>query len=343
MTTRIGINGFGRIGRALLRTLLKDTQSDLQVVAVNDLTDPANLAYLLEFDSAYGPLDTPVTVEDGQIKVGEALAFTVFAERDPASLPWGQLGVEIVIESTGFFTQRDGAAKHLAAGARKVIISAPAKGPDLTVVLGVNEDRYDPAQHHILSNASCTTNCLAPVAKVLLDNFGIETGFLTTCHAFTATQGLVDKPDPKDFRRGRAASVSIVPSTTGAATAVAEVLPVLKGKLDGLALRVPTLTGSIVDFVVRTEQAISVEAVNQAFQAAAASERLQGILGIARPHMVSSDIIGNPLSSIVDTGSTMALGDHTVKVLSWYDNEYGYASRLKDLTRMVAGRLALNV
>ncbi|MBD2104614.1 type I glyceraldehyde-3-phosphate dehydrogenase [Leptolyngbya sp. FACHB-261] len=342
MATRIGINGFGRIGRALLRAILKDPQNDLEVVAVNDLTDPANLAYLLEFDSAYGPLGIPVTAEDGQIRVGDQLAFQVFAERDPASLPWGKLGVDIVIESTGFFTNRDGAAKHLEAGAKKVIISAPAKGPDLTLVLGVNEDQYDPGKHHIVSNASCTTNCLAPVAKVLLDNFGIETGFLTTCHAFTATQGLVDKPDPKDFRRGRAASVSIVPSTTGAATAVAEVLPALKGKMDGLALRVPTLTGSVVDFVVRTEKAVSVDAVNQAFHQAADSERMKGILGIARPDIVSSDIVGNPLSSIVDTGSTMSLGEYTIKVLSWYDNEYGYASRVKDLTQLIARRSLVN-
>ncbi|MDX2272192.1 MAG: type I glyceraldehyde-3-phosphate dehydrogenase [Cyanobacteriota bacterium] len=339
MTVRVAINGFGRIGRGLLRTYLQKP-APFEIVAVNDLTDPANLAYLLEFDSAYGPLPTPVTAADNHLRIeGSNLPpLQVLAEKDPAKLPWRDLGVDIVIESTGFFTQREGAAKHLEAGARKVIISAPAKKPDLTVVLGVNDQDYDPSQHHIVSNASCTTNCLAPVAKVLLDTFGLETGFLTTCHAFTATQGLVDKPDPKDFRRGRAASVSIVPSSTGAATAVAEVLPSLKGKLDGLALRVPTITGSIVDFVVRTERPVSIDAINNAF-AEAATGSMQGILAIAKPQMVSADIVGSTFSSIVDTQSTMVLGSHTAKVLSWYDNEFGYASRIKDLTTLIASHL----
>jgi glyceraldehyde 3-phosphate dehydrogenase len=336
MTTRVAINGFGRIGRAVTRVFLKNPGT-LDIVAVNDLVDPGNLAYLLEFDSAYGPLDTAVTATGDQLKIGDR-SIQVTAQKDPAQLPWKDLGVDIVIESTGFFTSREGAAKHLEAGARKVIISAPAKKPDLTVVIGVNQDHYDPATHHIVSNASCTTNCLAPVAKVLLDQFGIETGLLTTCHAFTATQGLVDKPDPKDFRRGRAASVAIVPSTTGAATAVAEVLPALKGKMDGMALRVPTITGSIVDFVVRTESPVTVDTINAAFLAAAEGA-MQGVLGIARPNMVSADIIGNPLSSIVDTQSTMVLGDRTAKVLSWYDNEYGYASRVKDLAELMAAKL----
>ncbi|GAB4212839.1 MAG: type I glyceraldehyde-3-phosphate dehydrogenase [Synechococcales cyanobacterium] len=333
MTTRIAINGFGRIGRALMRSLIT-APVDVEVVAVNDLTDPANLAYLLEYDSAYGPLAHPVTVENEKTLAVGSHRVQVLSERDPAKLPWADMGVSVVIESTGFFTSRDGAAKHLEAGAKKVIISAPAKKPDLTIVMGVNDALYDPAQHHVVSNASCTTNCLAPVAKVLLDSFGIETGFLTTCHAFTATQGLVDRPDPKDFRRGRAASVSIVPSSTGAATAVAEVLPALKGKMDGLALRVPTLTGSIVDFVVRTERPVTVEALNAAF-AAAAQGSMKGVLGIAPANVVSADIVGNPLSSIVDTASTMILGDYTAKVLSWYDNEFGYASRLKDLTMLL--------
>jgi glyceraldehyde 3-phosphate dehydrogenase len=337
MTTRVAINGFGRIGRSFLRALLSQPERGLEVVAVNDLAEPENLAYLLQFDSAYGRLPQTVSVADGHLHVGSH-KIRVLAERDPAQLPWKDLGVELVIESTGLFTKREGAAKHLEAGAKKVIISAPAKGADLTVVIGVNDDQYDPERHHIVSNASCTTNCLAPLAKVLLDRFGIETGFLTTCHAYTATQAIVDRPDPKDYRRGRSAAVSIVPSTTGAATAVAEVLPALKGKMDGLALRVPTLTGSIVDFVVRTERPITKEAVNQAFVEAAEGP-MRGILAIAPPHIVSADIIGDPHSSIVDLESTMTLGDRTVKVLSWYDNEYGYASRLVDLAAKMAAAL----
>ncbi len=335
--TKVAINGFGRIGRAFARILLKHQPQNLEIVAINDLTEPGNLAYLLAYDSAYGPLGMEVAVRDGALSAGPLHA-SVTAERDPANLPWQEMEVDIVIEATGFFTNREGASKHLQAGAKKVIITAPAKQPDATIVLGVNEDTYDPANHHIVSNASCTTNCLAPVAKVLLDTFGIETGFLTTCHAFTATQGLVDRPDPKDYRRGRAAATSIVPSTTGAATAVAAVIPALKGKLDGLALRVPTLTGSIVDFVARTEQPVTVESVNAAFAMAAAGP-MQGVLGVAPPHLVSADIVGSPLSSIVDAQSTMVLGDRTVKVLSWYDNEYGYASRIYDLTAYIAARL----
>lgn len=338
MTPRVAINGFGRIGRAFLRILLsRQPAVNLEVVAVNDLTDPENLAYLLQFDSAYGRFPQTVRAVDGHLHIGEHKV-RVLSERDPAQLPWKELGVDLVIESTGFFTKREGAAKHLEAGAKKVIISAPAKGADLTVVLGVNDDQYDPERHHIVSNASCTTNCLAPVAKVLLDRFGIETGFLTTCHAYTATQAIVDRPDPKDFRRGRSAAVSIVPSTTGAATAVAEVLPVLKGKMDGLALRVPTLTGSIIDFVARTEQPLTKEAVNQAFVEAAEGP-MRGILAIAPGEIVSADIIGDPHSSIVDLSCTMTLGDRTVKVLSWYDNEYGYASRLVDLAAKMGAAL----
>ncbi|MCF2971398.1 type I glyceraldehyde-3-phosphate dehydrogenase [Synechococcus sp. Nb3U1] len=337
MTTRVAINGFGRIGRAFLRILLSQPALDLEVVAVNDLTEPDNLAYLLQFDSAYGRLAQGVSAAEGHLHVGEQKV-RVLAERDPAQLPWKDLGIDLVVESTGFFTKREGAVKHLEAGAKKVIISAPAKGPDLTVVMGVNDDQYEPDRHHIVSNASCTTNCLAPVAKVLLDRFGIETGFLTTCHAYTATQAIVDRPDPKDFRRGRSAAVSIVPSSTGAATAVAEVLPALKGKMDGLALRVPTLTGSIVDFVVRTEQPVTKETVNQAF-VEASEGRMRGVLGIAPPEIVSADIVGDPHSSIVDLGSTMTLGDRTVKVLSWYDNEYGYASRVVDLAAKIGAAL----
>jgi glyceraldehyde 3-phosphate dehydrogenase len=336
MTTRVAVNGFGRIGRAFMRVLL-DHPSDLEVIAVNDLTAPENLAYLLEYDSAYRWLGKPVTVQDGQLVIGDQ-QIKVLAEKDPEQLPWSEMGVDLVIESTGFFTKREGAEKHLKAGAKKVIISAPAKGPDLTVVMGVNHEQYDPANHHIISNASCTTNCLAPVAKVILDNFGIQTGFLTTCHAYTATQGIVDRPDVKDFRRGRAAAVSIVPSSTGAATAVALVLPQLAGKLDGLALRVPTLTGSVVDFVVQTEQPVTVDTINAAFKTTAEGA-MQGVLGIAHANAVSADIVGSTFSSIVDTASTMVLGDRTAKVLSWYDNEYGYASRVKDLADLVASKL----
>lgn len=336
MTIRIAINGFGRIGRAFMRALIADP-IEVEVVAINDLTDPDNLAYLLEFDSAYGPLKVPVSLEGEKTIVAGSHRLQVLSERDPAKLPWAEMGVSLVIESTGFFTHRDGAAKHLEAGAKKVIVSAPAKKADLMVVMGVNDHLYDPAAHAVISNASCTTNCLAPLAKVLLDHFGIETGFLTTCHAMTNTQSIVDRPDPKDWKRGRAASVSIVPSTTGAATAVSEVLPELAGKMDGLALRVPTLVGSIVDFVVRTERPVTVEAINAAFVEAAHGP-MKGILGIARPGMVSADIIGNPLSSIVDTESTMVLGDRTAKVLSWYDNEYGYSHRLKDLIALIMAK-----
>lgn len=338
MSVKVAINGFGRIGRAFLRVLLQKSSSNLEVVAINDLVPPDNLAYLLEFDSAYRWLGQSVTAKEDHLLIGEH-SIKVVADKDPAQLPWKAMGVDIVIESTGFFTKRDGAAKHLEAGARKVIISAPAKEPDLTVVMGVNQHLYDPAHHDIISNASCTTNCLAPVAKVLLETFGIETGFLTTCHAYTATQAIVDRPDPKDFRRGRAAAVSIVPSTTGAATAVALVLPQLKGKLDGLALRVPTLTGSVVDFVARVEKPATVEAVNEAFKTAA-ENGLKGILGIAKPQTVSADIVGDSLSSIVDTESTMVLTGNTVKVLSWYDNEYGYASRVVDLAELIASQLS---
>ncbi len=336
MTVRVAINGFGRIGRALLRVFLANP-ADVEVVAVNDLADPDNLAYLLTYDTAYGRLATPASIDNGDLVVGE-MRIKLLSERDPANLPWARMGADIVVESTGFFTTRDGASKHLTAGAKKVIISAPAKQPDLTVVMGVNHELYNPAEHHIVSNASCTTNCLAPVAKVILDNFGIANGLLTTCHAYTATQGLVDRPDAKDFRRGRAAGSSIVPSTTGAATAVALVLPELKGKLDGMALRVPTLTGSIVDFVVNTEQPVTVESLNAAFVAAAAGP-MAGVLGIAEPNIVSADIVGNPLSSMVETSCTLVLGERTAKVLSWYDNEYGYAARVRDLVALVAASL----
>ncbi|MEL7085591.1 MAG: type I glyceraldehyde-3-phosphate dehydrogenase [Cyanobacteria bacterium P01_A01_bin.3] len=340
MATRVAINGFGRIGRMFLRSVIQNP-GDVEVVAINDLADRENLAYLLSYDSAQGPLHATVSLSDDGLIVNGA-PIRVLSERDPAQLPWAAMNVDIVVEATGLFTKRNDAAKHLEAGAKKVIISAPAKDPDLTVVMGVNDDLYRPDEHNIVSNASCTTNCLAPVAKVVMDNFGIETGFLTTCHAFTSTQGLIDRPDKKDVRRGRAASMSIVPSSTGAATAVATVLPELAGKLDGMALRVPTVTGSVVDFVVRTEKPISADLLLSAFRGAASSSML-GVLGLAPAPLVSCDIIGSPLSSIIDTQSTMVLGDYTAKILAWYDNEYGYASRVKDLVQMVGAKLAVTV
>lgn len=340
MTTRVAINGFGRIGRMFLRSVLCEP-GDLEVVAINDLADKANLAYLLAYDSAQRALGVDVSVTDEGFAIA-GKQIRVLAERDPAALPWQDMDVDIAIEATGFFTQREGAAKHLQAGAKKVIISAPSKDADLTLVMGVNDQDYDPDRHDIISNASCTTNCLAPVAKLILDNFGIETGLLTTTHAFTATQGLIDRPDKKDFRRGRAASMSIVPSSTGAATAVAKVIPALQGKLDGMALRVPTATGSVVDFVVRTEKPVTVESLNAVFRAASEGS-MMGVLGIAHPHAVSTDIIGNPLSSIVDLPSTMVLGEYTAKILSWYDNEFGYASRVKDLAQKIGAKLPVLV
>lgn len=340
MTTRVAINGFGRIGRMLLRSIVRESQG-LEVVAINDLANKENLAYLLACDSAQRHLDGDVEVTESGFNVA-GKSIRVLAERDPANLPWRELDIDVVVEATGFFTKRDDAARHLQAGAKKVIISAPAKQPDLTLVMGVNDRLYDPDRHDIVSNASCTTNCLAPVAKVVMDSFGIETGFLTTCHAFTATQGIVDRPDKKDFRRGRAASMSIVPSSTGAATAVTKVLPELTGKLDGMALRVPTVTGSVVDFVVRTERPISVETLHAAFEAAAEGD-MRGVLGLAPRNTVSTDIIGNPLSAIVDVQSTMVLGDYTAKILAWYDNEYGYASRVKDLAIKMGAKLPVLV
>ncbi|WP_017326827.1 type I glyceraldehyde-3-phosphate dehydrogenase [Synechococcus sp. PCC 7336] len=340
MTTRVAINGFGRIGRMFLRSVLQ-APGDLEVVAINDLADKENLAYLLAYDSSQGALGTDVSVNDAGFEIA-GKQIRVLAERDPAALPWQDMNVDIAIEATGFFTQRVGAAKHLQAGAKKAIVSAPSKDADLTLVMGVNDGDYDPERHDIISNASCTTNCLAPVAKVILDTFGIETGFLTTTHAFTATQGLIDRPDKKDFRRGRAASLSIVPSSTGAATAVAKVIPELQGKLDGMALRVPTPTGSVVDFVVRTEKPVTVASLNAAFRSAAEGS-MAGILGIAHPHAVSTDMIGNPLSSIVDLNSTMVLGEYTAKILSWYDNEVGYASRVKDLAQKIGAKLPVLV
>ena len=334
MTVKIGINGFGRIGRNYFRAALAKG-TDIEIVAVNDLTDNAALAHLLKFDSITGRLDATVEL-DGDSIVVDGKPIKVLAERDPANLPWGELGVDIVIESTGFFTKADDARKHITAGAKKVLISAPATGDDATIVLGVNEGIYDPASHHIISNASCTTNSLAPLMKVFLDNFGVERGLMTTVHAYTADQNLQDGPH-KDPRRARAAAVNIVPTSTGAAKAIGLVIPELAGKLDGYALRVPVPTGSITDVTLETSTPVTVEQINAAYKAAAEGE-LKGILAYSEDPLVSSDITTDPHSSIYDSGLTKVIGN-MVKITSWYDNEWGYSNRLVDLTKYVADRL----
>ncbi len=333
MAIRVGINGFGRIGRNVLRAALGD--SALEFVAVNDITSPDTLAHLLKYDSVLGNLPEDVAVDGDVIRVGER-SLRVLSQRDPGALAWGALGVDVVVESTGLFTKRDDAARHLAAGARKVLITAPAKGPDLTVVLGVNDELYDPAAHDIVSNASCTTNCLAPVAKVLHDSFGLRRGWMTTVHAYTNDQRLLDLPH-KDLRRARAAGVSMIPTTTGAAVAVGEVLPELKGRLDGIAMRVPTPNVSVVDLVAEVESSTTAEAVNQAFAAAEAG-RLQGILHLSPAPLVSIDFRGNPHSSIVDASYTNVMQGDFVKILSWYDNEWGYSSRCVELVKLLGAQ-----
>jgi glyceraldehyde 3-phosphate dehydrogenase len=335
MTTRVGINGFGRIGRNYLRAELA-RGTDLEIVAVNDLSDPKSLAHLLKYDSVTGRLPFEVTVEGQNIIVGGTV-IKVLAERDPANLAWGDLGVEIVIESTGRFTDAESARKHIEAGAKKVIISAPATGEDATFVIGVNEHLYDPASHHIISNASCTTNCLAPLAKVFNDTFGIENGLMTTIHAYTADQNLQDGPH-SDLRRARAAAINIVPSSTGAAKALGLVLPELKGKLDGYALRVPVPTGSITDLTLVAKRAVTIEEIKQAYKDAAAGP-LKGILMYTEDPIVSSDIVTDPHSSIFDAELTKVIGGTTVKLTSWYDNEWGYSNRLVELTELVASKL----
>ncbi|MEY4457757.1 MAG: hypothetical protein RIS25_350 [Actinomycetota bacterium] len=335
MSVKIGINGFGRIGRNYLRAALAQG-SNLEVVAVNDLSDTKSLAHLLKYDSITGRLDATVSHDDNHVIVN-GHKIKVLAERNPADLPWGELGVDIVIESTGRFTNATDAVKHIEAGAKKVIISAPASGEDATFVVGVNHTDYDPAAHHIISNASCTTNCLAPLAKVFNDNFGIEQGLMTTVHAYTADQNLQDGPH-SDLRRSRAAALNIVPTSTGAAKAIGLVLPELKGKLDGYALRVPVPTGSITDLTVTTKTAVTVEEIKAAFKAAAESGPLKGILLYTEDEIVSSDIVTDPHSSIFDAGLIKVLGNQ-VKISSWYDNEWGYSNRLVDLTEYVAERL----
>jgi len=341
---RVAINGFGRIGRQSFKALLERYVDDLEIVAVNDLTDNETLAHLLRHDSTYGPFDGEVRVTEDQISVDffseddndeHRVEMAALAEKDPTKLPWRDLGIDIVIESTGRFTDADKARAHLQAGAKKVIITAPAKGEDITICLGVNETKYDHAIHNIISNASCTTNCLAPVAKVLNDRFGIRRGLMTTIHSYTMDQNLQDNVH-KDLRRARAAAINIVPTTTGAAKAVALIIPELKGKFDGFAVRVPTPTVSLVDFVVQLERGASVEAINNAFREAAESEELEGILGISDEELVSSDFIGTSFSSVVDLPLTMAIGDDFFKVVSWYDNEWGYSVRVADLTAFVA-------
>ena len=335
MAVKIGINGFGRIGRNYLRAALAQG-ADLEVVAVNDLTDNKTLAHLLKYDSILGRLDQDVTYDDESITVGDKV-IRVFEERDPANLPWGELGVDIVIESTGRFTKAEDAGKHIVGGAKKVLISAPATGEDATFVMGVNEHLYDPAAHHIISNALCTTNCLAPLAKVFNDNFGIENGLMTTVHAYTADQNLQDGPH-SDLRRARAAAVHIVPTSTGAAKAIGLVLPELKGKLDGFALRVPVPTGSITDLTVTASRPVTLDEVKAVYKAAAAEGPLAGILKYTEDEIVSSDIVTDPHSSIFDAGLLRVIGNQ-VKLSSWYDNEWGYSNRLVDLTEYVGERL----
>lgn len=334
MSVRIGINGFGRIGRNFLRAALAQG-ADLDIVAVNDLTDNKTLAHLLKYDSILGRLDREVSYDDDSITVGDQ-KITVLAERDPAALPWGELGVDIVIESTGRFTNADDARKHIAGGAKKVLISAPAKGEDATFVIGVNEHLYDPENHHIISNASCTTNCLGPLAKVFNDNFGIERGLMTTVHAYTADQNLQDGPH-SDLRRARGAAQSIIPTSTGAAKAIGLVLPELKGKLDGFALRVPVPTGSITDLTVEAGREVTVDEIKAAYKAAADGP-LKGILKYTEDEIVSADIVTDDHSSIFDAGLVRVIGNQ-VKLSSWYDNEWGYSNRLVDLAEIVAGKL----
>jgi glyceraldehyde 3-phosphate dehydrogenase (phosphorylating) len=334
VTIRVGINGFGRIGRNFFRAALEQG-ADFEIVGVNDLTDNATLVHLLKYDTILGRLKQEVTHTDDTITVG-GQTFKTMAERDPANLPWAELGADVVIESTGIFTKRGDAAKHLAAGAKKVLISAPAKDEDITIVMGVNNDKYDATKHHVISNASCTTNCVAPMAKVLLENFGIARGLMTTVHAYTNDQRILDFPH-KDLRRARAAAENIIPTTTGAAKATALVLPELKGKLDGIAMRVPVPTGSVTDLVIELEREVTKDEVNAAFQKAAEGP-LKGILEYTEDPIVSSDIVNWPASCTFDSSLTMVQGK-SVKVVGWYDNEWGYSNRLVDLTTFVGGQL----
>jgi glyceraldehyde 3-phosphate dehydrogenase len=338
---RVAINGFGRIGRQSLKAMLEYYPDDLELVAVNDLSDNETLAHLLRYDSTYGTFEGEVEAFEDRFTINfddAHLEIKALAEKDPARLPWGELGIDIVIEATGRFTEAAKAGAHLQAGAKKVIISAPAKGEDITICMGVNHDRYDPVAHNIISNASCTTNCLAPVAKVLNDRFGITRGLMTTIHSYTMDQNLQDNIH-KDLRRARAAAINLVPTTTGAAQAVALVIPELKGKFSGYAIRVPTPTVSLVDFTVQLTHPASVEEVNNAFIEASESEELENILAATEEELVSSDYIGNPYSSTVDLKLTAAIGEDLFKVVAWYDNEWGYSVRVADLAAFVADHL----
>ncbi|MFF6882475.1 type I glyceraldehyde-3-phosphate dehydrogenase [Streptomyces sp. NPDC012421] len=336
MTIRVGINGFGRIGRNYFRALLEQG-ADIEVVAVNDLGDTATTAHLLKYDTILGRLKAEVSHTADTLTV-DGHTIKVLSERDPSDIPWGELGVDIVIESTGIFTKREDAAKHLAGGARKVLISAPAKDEDITIVMGVNQEKYDPANHHVISNASCTTNCVAPMAKVLDENFGIVRGLMTTVHAYTNDQRILDFPH-KDLRRARAAAENIIPTTTGAAKATALVLPQLKGKLDGIAMRVPVPTGSATDLVVTLDREVTKDEVNAAFKKAAEDGPLKGILFYTEDPIVSSDIVSDPASCTFDSSLTMVQDGNSVKILGWYDNEWGYSNRLVDLTTFVGDQL----
>ncbi len=333
MAIKVGINGFGRIGRNVMRTALGD--KDIDFVAVNDLTDTKTLAHLLKYDSVMGNLEQSISADGDTIKV-ENESFKVFSEKDPALIDWNSVGAEIVIESTGRFTKAEDAAKHLRGSVKKVIISAPAKGEDVTIVLGVNEDMYDASKHHIISNASCTTNCLAPVAKVIHEKFGIKNALMNTIHSYTNDQQLLDLPH-KDLRRARAAALSMIPTSTGAAKAVALVIPELKGKFDGISVRVPTPNVSLVDVVINLEKETTTEEVNRVLKDAA-NEELKGILAFSEEPLVSIDFRGNPNSSIVDAENTKVIGGTTVKILSWYDNEWGYSCRVRDLVKFIANK-----
>ncbi len=334
MKLKVAINGFGRIGREIFRVNLEKNYFD--IVAINDLSNPKTLAHLLKYDSNYGPLNNDVTATDTEITV-DGKSYKVLSDRDPANLPWKDLGVDLVIESTGFFTDRTGAEKHIQAGAKKVIVTAPGKEMDFTVVLGVNDKDYDPTKHNIISNASCTTNCLAPFAKVLHENFEIEKGLMTTIHAYTNDQNILDLPH-KDLRRARAAALSMIPTSTGAAKAIGLVLPELEGKLNGLAIRVPTPTVSIVDLVCTVKKSTTKEEVNEKLQKASEGE-LKGIMGFTKEPLVSIDFKGNPLSSIVDSDCTQVLEGNMIKVMSWYDNEWGYSNRVVDLVKMIGEKI----
>jgi len=337
--TRVGINGFGRIGRNFFRAQL-ERGGGFEIVAINDLGDAKTMGHLLKYDSVLGQLNEDVEVGEGVIRAGSA-ELKVLSEKDPAALPWGELDVDLVIESTGFFADREGAQKHLDAGAKKVVISAPATDPDVTIVLGVNDETYDPERHHIISNASCTTNCVAPLAKVLHDNFTIERGFMTTIHAYTNDQQILDLPH-KDLRRARAAAINLIPTSTGAARAIGIVMPDLKGKVDGISVRAPVPTGSITDLVVQVAQEVTADEVNEKYRAAADKGRFEGILRYADDPLVSTDIVHSPYSCIVDSDLTMANGN-LVKVFGWYDNEWGYSCRLVDVVTKITADIPATV